>query len=118
MDNLALFCILLAFVAGLGTAFVWQWHVKRTSLSIVRDQAGAKGRLAQKEQEGELMALISEATIAFKAGKDAGETVQATAARVIPVLVAKYPTTVMKNGKKLLKTFTDGGGFEGLEEFL
>ena len=119
MDTiLALFCIFLAFFGGFGACLVWQLQVKRTALSIVRDQAGQKGRQAQKEQEGELMALISEATMAFKAGKEAGEDIKTTAAKVLPALVAKYPTVVMKHSKKLLKMATEGGGLEGLEEFL
>jgi len=108
----------LTFSAGFALAFVWQWQVKRTALSITRGSAGEKGRAAQKEQEGELLALISEATIAFKAGKDAGEDIKTTAQRVLPTLVAKYPTTVVKHGKKLLKSITGGRGIEMLEDYL
>ena len=116
MDNFAIICIFLAFFAGWAASFVWQWQVKRTSLSIVRDQVGKKGREAQKEQEGELMALITDASLAFKKGKEAGENIQTTAAREIPRLIATYPTVCMKHSKKLLKMITDGGGLEGLED--
>ena len=118
MDYFALFCFILAFFAGVGTCLVWQWQVKRTSLSIVRDQAGAKGREARKEQDNDLLALISDASLAFKAGREAGEDVTATAGKVVPGLIAKYPMVIAKHGKKLLKMVTEGGGLEGLEEFL
>ena len=63
------------------------------------------------------MALITEASMAFKEAKAKGEDIKLTVARVVPDLMARYPTTVMKHGKKLLKTFKDGG-IEGLEDFL
>ena len=119
MDTiLALFCIFLALLVGFAGAFVWQWQVRRTALSITRFQAGEKGRKAQKEQESELIALISEASMEFRAAKENGEDLQKAAARIIPQLIQKYPTAVMKHGKKLLKSITDGGGLEGLEDFL
>lgn len=114
----ALFCIFVAFFAGFGACIVWQLQVKRVALSIVRDQAGEKGRKAKIEQEGELMALITDASAQFKQAKDSGENLQVAAARIIPQLIAKYPTTVMKHGKKLLKSVTEGGGLEALEDFL
>lgn len=117
MDYFVLFCLILSFCAGFGSAIVWMWQVKRTALSIARTQYNLKGRQAQVEQEGELLALISDATAQFKAAKEAGEDMKAAAARILPQLVAKYPGVAMKQGKKLMKIFNDYGGLEGLEDF-
>ena len=117
MDTIfAFICINLAFIAGFGASFLYNWHVKRSVLSITRANAGEKGRNAKIEQEGELATLITEATILLKEGKAKGEKLQETAVRIAPMLVAKYPTVVMKHGKKLLKMITDGGGMEAFED--
>lgn len=116
MDYFALFCLVSGFCVGFGAAFVWMWQVKRQALSIANTKAGELGRTARKEQEGELMALITEAGLEFKAAKEAGEDIKDTAARVVPQLMRKYPTVVMKHGKKLLKMVSEGSGMEGLEE--
>jgi len=113
----AFFCGFVGFFVGFGASFGYNWHVKRTALSITRANAGEKGREAKTKQEGELMALIADATLAFKTAKEQGENFKVTAARVVPALIAKYPTTCLKHSKKLLKMATDGGGLEGLEEF-
>ena len=115
MDIFVFICIIVAFFAGFGAAFVWQMQVKRTALTIVRDQAGEKGRKAKIEQDNDLMSLITDASLAFKQGKDAGEDIKVTAAKVVPALISKYPMVVAKHGKKLLKQF---GGADGLMDML
>ena len=117
MDDFAFIWFLLAFIGGFCVHIAWDWQLKRQSLSIVRGQAGEKGRQAKIEQEGELIALISDATMEFKAAKENGEDMKTAAARILPGLLSKYPTAVMKHSKKLLKMANDGG-FEGLEEYL
>mgnify|MGYP001210436633 CR=1 FL=1 len=115
MDFFAAFCLFLAFFAGFGLAFVWQWQIKRTALSIVRGQAGEKGRKAQAEQENELMMLITDAAAAFKDAKANGIDMKDAAAKILPALAAKYPNATMKFGKKLIREFGKGGGLEFLE---
>lgn len=113
MDFVAGFCLFLSFFAGCGFFAAVHWFIQRRALSIVRGQAGAKGRERFAEQETELMALIGEAAQAFKEGKDKGEAVADTAKRVLPALAMKYPTTALKFGKKLMKSF-GGTDLEGL----
>lgn len=116
MDTIfAFFCIILAFFAGFGCSFVYNWHVKRTALSITRGINGEKGRESKKEQESELMALITEATMLFKNAKKENKNMAVASAEIIPQLVAKYPMTMMKQGKKLWKLI-EKQGFEGLTE--
>ncbi len=118
MDYFEIIWIFLLFFAGFGAAFVWQWQLRREALSITRYQAGEKGRKAKKEQESELVALISEAAMEFKEAKAHGEDMQKAAARIFPQLMQKYPEAVMKHGKKLLKSVSDGGGLEALEDLI
>lgn len=116
MDYFVISCLFFAFLGGIGLTIVWQWQLKRSALSVVRTQANAKGRLAQTEQEGELMAMMIDGGNAFKAAKANGQDMAKAAAEIVPGLVAKYPHASMKYGKKLFKMFNDGGGFEGLED--
>lgn len=118
MDYFVVFSYFLVCAFGFAIYALWQWQLKRTALSIVRTQASGKAVAAKVEQDGELMALISEASMEFKSAKEAGEDVKATAQRVIPALMMKYPTVVMKHGKKLLKMVEKSGGIEGLENFI
>ena len=117
MDFFAFFCIILYFFAGFGASFVYNWHIKRTALSIIRDNAGKLGRESKKEQESELMALITEASLLLKNAKESGENIKVSAAKIVPHLVAKYPMVMMKQGKKLYKLIEKQGGVDGLEEF-
>lgn len=117
MDFVAIFALIVAFFAGFAAKMAFDGAVSKQALRIANTRAGEKGRQAQKDQEGELTALITEATILFKEGKAAGEDLKTTAARVLPQLVAKYPTVVMKHSKKLLKMAQEGG-FESLEGLL
>lgn len=113
MDFFAAFWLFLAFFVGIGFAACLNWLIHRRALSIVRGQAGVKGRAAQAEQENDLMQLISEVALAFKEGKEAGEKPIDTAKRVLPGVALKHPATAMKFGKKLLKEF-GGTDLEGL----
>ncbi len=118
MDFLPIFALIVAFFAGIVFTKAFGFAVKRQALSLVNAKAGAKGRESKQLQESELVSLIGDATLAFKEGKEKGEDIKTTAMKVFPQLVAKYPVTVMKHGKKLLKSVTDGGGMEALEGFL
>lgn len=115
MDFVSIFVILVAIFAGVALKFAFDAAVKAKALSLANAAAGEKGRKARQEQEGELMALLTEASMAFKAGKEAGEDVKDTAARVVPALIAKYPTVIMKHGKKLLKIINENGDLGFLE---
>ena len=115
MDSLAFFCIILAFFAGFGASFVYNWHIKRTALSITRGLAGENGRKSKKEQESELMELITEATMLFKNAKKENKDLGNAALEIVPHLAGKYPMTMLKQGKKLYKLISENG-FEGLTE--
>lgn len=114
------FVLIFALIAAFCVGFAFKWwfdrSVKAQAVSIANAKAGELGRAAKKDQEGELMALIAEAGVEFKAAKDAGEDIKTSAARIVPQLMKKYPTVVMKHGKKLLKVISEGGGLEGLED--
>ena len=118
LEFVLIFAVFCSFFVGIGFKWWFDRAVKVQALSYANSKANAASREAKTKQEGELMGLISEATMAFKAGKDAGEDIKTTAAKVLPGLMAKYPTVIAKHGKKLLKTVTEGGGLEGLEDFL
>lgn len=122
MDYFALFvpffALLVAFVVGLMFKGLFDRQVSAKALSITNTKAGELGREKKEKQEGELMALLQEAGLAFKAAKDSNEDMKAAAARIVPSLMAKYPTVIMKHGKKLMKMMSEGGGFEAFEDFL
>ena len=118
LDFALIFALMGAFFAGIVCKACFDRAVKVQAVSYANAKAGELGRAAKKEQEGELMALISEAAMEFKAAKEHGEDLQQAAARIIPQLMQKYPEAVMKHGKKLLKAVTDGGGLEALEDFI
>ena len=116
IDFFAGFCLFLAFLVGFILAFVWHWQLKRASLSVVKAQAGEKGRKAQAEQESDMMALIAEAVAGFKAAKENNEDMKTAAVRILPALAASHPISAMKLGKKLFAAIGGkGGGLEGLE---
>ena len=113
----AFLCIILAFFVGFGSSFAYNWHIKRTALSITRGIYGEKGRESKEKQESDLMALITEATMLFKNAREKGEDIKVSAAKIVPHLVGKYPMVMMKQGKKLYKLIEKQGGLEGLEDF-
>ena len=115
MELLEIFWFILVFLVGVGVKILWDLQVKRTALILQKTSASHKAVSAKAEQESELMILIAEAGAAFKAGKEAGEDVKVTAARVLPALAAQHPTVAMKFGKKLMKELGTGG-LEGLQE--
>ena len=117
MDFSVLFSIILAFFVGFASSFAYNWHIKRTALSITRGIYGEKGRESKEKQESDLMALITEATMLFKNAKTSGKDIKVAAAEIVPHLVGKYPMVMMKQGKKLYKLIEKQGGLEGLEEF-
>ena len=114
MDDFVLFWLILSLIVGFCGHIVWQWQLKRSALSMLRTQSNEKGRAAKTEQDADLKALLVEASMAFQSAKETGESLQTTAQRIVPGLIAKYPDVVAKHGKKLFKMFKDGGGFEGL----
>ena len=115
MDFSPIFAVFVSIFVGIAIKIFFDYAVKRQALSLNNAKAGAKGRESRQLQESELVSLIADATAAFKAGKEANEDIKVTAMKVLPQLVAKYPGTVMKHGKKLLKMVTDGGGFEDFQ---
>jgi len=111
-----LFSHFLCIGFGILVTILWQKQLKRSTLSAIRTQNNAKGNEMKKLQDSELMSLISEATSEFKKAKEKNENLQTAALRIGPQLIAKYPLTVMKHGKKLVKMLNDGGGIDGISD--
>jgi hypothetical protein len=114
MDFFAAFCLFLAFFIGIGFSAVVIWLINRKALSIIRGQAGQKGRQAQAEQQDDMLALIGEVALQFKEAKANNEDLKTAAMRILPAAAAAHPFAAMKLGKKLVSTLGKGGGLAEL----